>query len=102
MNYILKESQLKVIVENEAQLQYLKRILPKKFNEVVRYVKSRRNYRELYSSEFVIRFFSVLMNVIQPYMIGRYGIDWNYEFILEKIKEGYLDDVVELWEKIHE
>jgi len=42
------------------------------------------------------------MNVIQPYMIGRYGIDWNYEFILEKIKEGYLDNVMELWEKIHE
>jgi len=48
MNYILTESQLKVIVENEAQLQYLKRILPEKFVEVVRYVKSRRNYRELY------------------------------------------------------
>jgi hypothetical protein len=102
MNYILTESQLKVIVENETQLQYLKRILPGKFAEVVRYVKSRRNYRELYSSEFVRRFFSVLMDVIQPYMIGRYGVDWNYEFILEKIKEGYLDDVMDLWENIHE
>lgn len=102
MNYILKESQLKVIIENEAQLQYLKRILPIKFDEVVRYVKSRRNYRELYSSEFVRRFFSVLMDVIQPYMIGRYGIDWNYNFFLEKIKEGYLNDVMELWENIHE
>jgi uncharacterized protein YabN with tetrapyrrole methylase and pyrophosphatase domain len=102
MNYILKESQLKVIIENEAQLQYLKRILPIKFDEVVRYVKSRRNYRELYSSEFVRRFFSVLMDVIQPYLIGRFGIDWDYESTLEKIKEAYLDDVMELWEKIHE
>jgi hypothetical protein len=102
MNYILKESQLKVIVENEAQLQYLKRILPEKFNEVVRYVKSRRNYRELYSSEFVRRFFSVLMDVIHPYLVGRYGVDWDYEFFFEKIKEAYLDDVMELWENIHE
>jgi len=102
MNYILTESQLKVIVENQSQLQYIKRILPGKFAEVVRYIKSRRNYRELNSSEFVTRFFSVLMDVIHPYLVGKYGIDFDYDLIQESLKEAYHDAVIELWENIHE
>jgi hypothetical protein len=102
MNYILTESQLKVIVENQSQLQYLKRILPGKFTEVVRYIKSRRNYRELSSSEFVTRFFSVLMDVIHPYLVGKYGIDFDYDLIEESLKDAYHDAVIELWENIHE
>jgi hypothetical protein len=102
MNYILSESQLKVIVENQSQLQYIKRILPGKFAEVVRYIKSRRNYRELKSSEFVKRFFSVLMDVIHPYLVGKYGIDFDYDLIEESLKDAYHDAVIELWENIHE
>jgi len=102
MNYILTESQLKVIVENASQLQYLKRILPGKFAEVVRYVKSQRNYRELGSSEFITRFISVLMDVIHPYLIGKYGIDFDYGLIQDTLKDTYHDDIMELWKKIHE
>jgi hypothetical protein len=102
MNYILTESQLKVIVENASQLQYLKRILPGKFAEVVRYVKSKRNYRELDSSEFITRFISVLMDVIHPYLIGKYGIDFDYDLIQDTLKDTYHDDIMELWKKIHE
>jgi hypothetical protein len=102
MNYILTESQLKVIVENQSQLQYLKRILPGKFAEVVRYVKSKRNYRELGSSEFITRFISVLMDVLHPYLIGKYGTDWNYDLFERILTDAYHDDVMKLWEKIHE
>ena len=102
MNYILTESQLKVIVENQSQLQYLKRILPGKFAEVVRYVKSQRNYRELGSSEFITRFISVLMDVLHPYLIGKYGMDWNYDLFERILTDAYHDDVIKLWEKIHE
>ena len=102
MNYILTESQLKIIVENQSQLQYLKRILPGKFAEVVRYVKSQRNYRELGSSEFITRFISVLMDVLHPYLIGKYGMDWNYDLFERILTDAYHDDVIKLWEKIHE
>ena len=102
MNYILTESQLKVIVENQSQLQYLKRILPGKFAEVVRYVKSQRNYRELGSSEFITRFISILMDVLHPYLIGKYGMDWNYDLFERILTDAYHDDVIKLWEKIHE
>jgi len=102
MNYILTESQLKVIVENASQLQYLKRILPGKFAEVVRYVKSQRNYRELGSSEFITRFISILMDVLHPYLIGKYGMDWNYDLFEIILKDAYHDDIMKLWEKIHE
>jgi len=102
MNYILTESQLKIIVENQSQLKYLKRILPGKFAEVVRYVKSQRNYRELGSSEFITRFISILMDVLHPYLIGKYGMDWNYDLFEIILKDAYHDDIMKLWEKIHE
>lgn len=104
MDYILTESQLKLIVENDAQLQYVKRLLPMKFAEVVRYVKSTRqsNYRKLGRIEFISRFVSILMDTLHPYLVGRYGVDWDYDLFEEKIKEAYLDDVIELWDKIHE
>ena len=102
MNYILTESQLKVIVENASQLQYLKRILPGKFAEVVRYVKSQRNYRELGSSKFITRFISILMDVLHPYLVGKYGMDWNYDLFEIILKDAYHDDIMKLWEKIHE
>jgi hypothetical protein len=104
MNYILNESQLKLIVENEVQLRYVKRILPMKFAEVVRFMKSTRqySYRKLGRIEFISRFVSILMDTLHPYLIGRYGTDWDYDLFEQKIKEAYLDDIVELWEKIHE
>lgn len=104
MNYILTESQLKLIVENDALLRYVKRLLPMKFAEVVRYVKSTRhsNYRKLGRIEFISRFVSILMDTLHPYLIGRYGTDWDYDLFEQKIKEAYLDDIVELWEKIYE
>ena len=104
MNYILTESQLKVIVENQTQLKYLKRILPMKFTEVVRYVKSTRqySYRKLGRIEFIARFFNVLMDTVNPYLIGRYGVDWDYDLFADMIRDAYLDDVVKLWDEIHE
>lgn len=104
MNYILNESQLKLIVENEVQLRYVKRILPMKFAEVVRFMKSTRqySYRKLGRIEFIARFFNVLMDTLHPYLVGRYGIDWNYDQFNDLIQEAYHDDVVELWNEIHE
>jgi hypothetical protein len=104
MNYILNESQLKLIVENEAQLQYLKRLLPMKYAEVVRFMKSTRqySYRKLGRTEFIARFFNVLMETLYPYFIGRYGMDWDYNLFADMILDAYLDDVVELWNEIHE
>jgi hypothetical protein len=104
MNYILNESQLKLIVENEAQLRYVKRLLPMKFAEVVRFMKSTRqySYRKLGRIEFIARFFNVLMDTLHPYLIGRYGVDWDYNLFADMILDAYLDDVVELWDEIHE
>jgi hypothetical protein len=104
MNYIITESQLKVIVESKTVMLYLKRLLPMKFAEVVRFMNATRhyNYRKLGRIEFIARFFSVLMDVVHPYLVGRYGIDWDYDLIKQKIEDAYHDDVVKLWEKIHE
>jgi hypothetical protein len=104
MNYILTESQLKLIVENATQLQYLKRLLPMKFDEVVRFMKSTRQYRyrKLGRIEFTARFFNVLMDTVHPYLVGRYGMDWDYDLFADMIRDAYLDDVVELWNEIHE
>jgi hypothetical protein len=104
MNYILTESQLKVIVENQTQLQYLKRLLPMKYAEVVSFMKSTRqySYRKLGRTEFIARFFNVLMDTLHPYLIGRYGVDWDYDQFNDLIQEAYNDDVVELWNEIHE
>ena len=104
MNYIITESQLKVIVEGKSAMLYLKRLLPTKFDEVVHFVRTTRlyNYRKLGRIEFIAKFFHLLMNVLHPYLTGRYGTDWDYDIIKKKIEEAYNDDVVELWEKIHD
>ena len=104
MNYILTESQLKVIVENQTQLKYLKRLLPMKFEEVVRFMKTTKHYsyRKLGRIEFTAKFFHVLMNTLHPYLVGRYNMDWDYDLFANMIREAYLDDVVKLWDEIHE
>jgi hypothetical protein len=104
MNYILTESQLKVIVENQTQLKYIKRLLPMKFAEVVHFMKTTKHYRyrKLGRIEFTAKFFHVLMNTLHPYLVGRYNMDWDYDLFANMIREAYLDDVVKLWDEIHE
>jgi hypothetical protein len=42
------------------------------------------------------------MDVLHPYLIGKYGMDWNYDLFEIILKDAYHDDIMKLWEKIHE
>jgi len=35
-------------------------------------------------------------------LVGRYNMDWDYDLFANMIREAYLDDVVKLWDEIHE
>ena len=102
MNYIITESQLQVIVESKSLMVYLRRVAPKSYDEVTNYMKSNRRFRELNKIDFMKRFFSTFMDIVHPYLTSRYGEDWDYDLVKDTLKEAYNDDVVELWEKIHE